>query len=587
MSQHQSSVPSDFKTIDPLLTTIKPEPLLSTLKLGPLLIIRHFLNRLNVREIIDSAAPKLGAEVSNGDCIEALVMAVFLDQQHALSRVSGFLSGYDMDLIFRPGVKASHFHDTRLGEALDDVYEKAPTIYGDIVAKAIRVFKLDVSRLNMDITKILLHGEYECYEDYVEHLKTVVFPEHGWNPEHRWDLKQLLLNLIVTEDKIPLLYSFGDGKASETNEYLTMMRRLDTIQADLNKAVLTIDSKGCAAKTMVEAAKQKIRLVTLVPETFGIQKDLIEFVSQREMELLHTADDGDQYYGMSIKRPILIDFETKEEVDTKGLWRYLVVYSTNKAERAKKARKREGCEERERLERATTSFTGEKLFACREDAHQAASDAVHNMKPKYHTITWTTREGFVQRGRGRPSEKGLKMNDKTGWGVTFALKEIPRPVYRFDPDGMFVLLTTIEDKRILSDANVLMGYKGRNVVEISYNWLKSDAAVAPMFLKKVSRIQSMGFVLVLWLLIYGVIQRELRQALKKLGGKCPHPDKRWVENPTTRGVLDLFNHVCLTSCRFDGINLRKIQLWNSELDRVLELLGMPLLYAQYSQGAYV
>jgi len=578
MSQAQPSAQDDLGMIHPSLTT---------LKLGPLPVIRHFLDRLNVREIVDVAAPKPGAEVSNGECIEALVMAVFLDQQHALSRVSEVLSGYDMEKIFRPGVKAAHFHDTRLGEALDDLYEKAPTIYGDIVGKAIRVFKLDVRRLNMDITKILLHGEYNCYEDYVEHLKTVVFPEHGWNPEGRWDLKQLLLNLIVTEDKIPLLYSFGDGKASETNEYLTMMRRLDTIQADLNKAVLNIDSKGCAAKTMIEAVKQKLRLVTLVPETFGIQKGLIEYVSQMEMELLHTTESGDQYYGKSIKRPILIDFETKEEVKINGMCRYLVVFSTDKAERAKETRKREIREERERLEREITSFTAKKLFACQADALQAASDAARAMKPEYHSISWKTMEGAVQRGRGRPSGKGLKTNDKTGWVATFALEEIPRPVYRFDPDGMFVLLTTVEDKRILSDTDVLLGYKGRNVVEISFNWLKSDAAVAPMFLKKVSRIQTMGFVFVLWMLIYGVIQRELRQALKKLGGKCPHPDKRWVDNPTTRGVLDLFNHVCLTSCRFGEKNVEKIQLWNPVLDRVLELLDAPALYAQYSRSAYV
>jgi hypothetical protein len=30
--------------------------------------------------------------------------------------------------LFRPGVEAGHFHDTRLGEALDDLSEKAPTL---------------------------------------------------------------------------------------------------------------------------------------------------------------------------------------------------------------------------------------------------------------------------------------------------------------------------------------------------------------------------------------------------------------------------------------------------------------------------
>jgi hypothetical protein len=120
----------------------------------------------------------------------------------------------------------------------------------------------------------------------------------------------------------------------------------------------------------------------------------------------------------------------------------------------------------------------------------------------------------VVRGRGRPKDQGLKQNDKAGWGISFSLEEIPRPVYKFDPEGMFVLLATIDDDRILTDTDILVGYKGRNVVEISFNWLKGDAVVAPVFLKKMTRIHSLGFVFVVWMLIYSLIQRELRRALK-------------------------------------------------------------------------
>lgn len=74
-------------------------PSLSTRKLGSLPIIRHFLNRLKVKEIINAASPT-NAIASNGDCIEALVMAIFIDQQHALPRVSEVMSGYDLDQLF-------------------------------------------------------------------------------------------------------------------------------------------------------------------------------------------------------------------------------------------------------------------------------------------------------------------------------------------------------------------------------------------------------------------------------------------------------------------------------------------------------
>jgi hypothetical protein len=147
-------------------------------KLGPLPIIRYFLDKLEVRSIIDSYSPKPNAIVSNGECIEALVMSIFLDKEHALSRVSAILSEYDLERLFRPGVSGAHFHDTRLGECLDDLYEYAQTIYGDLVAKAIRVFRLDLRRLSLDASKILLHGDYACDDDYFKHLETVAFPSN-------------------------------------------------------------------------------------------------------------------------------------------------------------------------------------------------------------------------------------------------------------------------------------------------------------------------------------------------------------------------------------------------------------------------
>jgi len=560
-------------------------PLLSTKKLGSLPIIRLFLNRLKVREIIDAAAPKPGALVSNGDCIEALIMAVFIDQQHALSRVSEVLSGYDLEQLFRPGVNATLFHDTRLGEALDDLCEKAPSIYGDIVGQGIREFQLRIRQMNMDITRVLLHGEYQVAEDFRERHSDIAIPEHGWNPHERWDLKQLLFNLIVTEDKLPLMYSLGDGNACETTEYLHMMERLDTIQADVSKAVLKIDSKGCDAKTLMEAAKQKLRLVTLVPETYSLQERLREFASQREMKHLFTTEDGDQYYGLSIERPMLIDFVRKREIPINKMWRYLVVFSSDKAARAAETRECEISEEREKLGKVVTKFSQKKLFACRQDAEQEANAMIKGLRAKHHKITWKAQSGIVIRGRGRPLGSGLKANDKTGWGITFSLEAISRPIYRFDPEGMFVLLSTVSDNRILSDTDILLGYKGRNVVEISFNWLKGDAAVAPMFLKKPSRIQAMGFVFVVWMLIYGLIQREIRKFLKMFGGECPHPDNRMVHNPTTRGVLALFDHVCLSTCHFQGQTIAQIQLWRPELDRILELLGAKTLYEQYSRGA--
>lgn len=104
------------------------------------------------------------------------------------------------------------------------------------------------------------------------------------------------------------------------------------------------------------------------------------------------------------------------------------------------------------------------------------------------------------------------------------------------------LLTTVSDGRVLSDADILEGYKGRNVVEMCFKWLKGPAAVAPVLLKSPSRIQALGFVLVVWMLVFALIQRETRLKLPD-GKEMLHPGKKKTDKPTTRGILDTLNTI--------------------------------------------
>lgn len=208
------------------------------------------------------------------------------------------------------------------------------------------------------------------------------------------------------------------------------------------------------------------------------------------------------------------------------------------------------------------------------------------MKLSYHNVSGTPRAGVVNIGRGRSSGNGTKTSYREGWGVAFTFEAIKQPDFKYDPDAMFVLLTTVNDGRVFNNADLLEGYRSRNVIKMSFHWLKGDAAVAPMFLKLTSRLQAMGIIFVPWVLIFALIQCELRAALAKDGGKCPHPDKRLTDRPTTRGVLDLFDHITLSRLRDIYDNIReKIHFWKPEHDRVLLLLGATSMYRQHSHGA--
>ncbi|MDP2816398.1 MAG: hypothetical protein Q8O19_06940, partial [Rectinemataceae bacterium] len=92
------------------------------------------------------------------------------------------------------------------------------------------------------------------------------------------------------------------------------------------------------------------------------------------------------------------------------------------------------------------------------------------------------------------------------------IQEIPKETRPFDPEGMFVLLTTIQDRRELSDLRVLEAYKGQQVVEIGFHWLKGPLAVAPVFLKLPSRIEVLGFVYLISMFLYALAWISTRES---------------------------------------------------------------------------
>jgi transposase len=119
------------------------------------------------------------------------------------------------------------------------------------------------------------------------------------------------------------------------------------------------------------------------------------------------------------------------------------------------------------------------------------------------------------------------------------------------------------------------------VIEKRFSQLKTDFRVAPVYLKDVSRIQSLLCVYFLVLLVEALLERELRQAMEREGlDSLPlYPEDRPCRRPTARRVIDLFD-------LFDDIQRHTLNsdeetptVFVTELSdlqrRILKLLGVP------------
>ena len=92
----------------------------------------------------------------------------------------------------------------------------------------------------------------------------------------------------------------------------------------------------------------------------------------------------------------------------------------------------------------------------------------------------------------------------------------------------------------------LREYKDQQSVERGFRFLKDPLFfTSSVFLKKPSRIVSLGMIMVLSLLVYSVAQFKLRKTLKENGETIPDQKGKATSRPTMSWVFQIFEGIHL------------------------------------------
>jgi transposase len=523
--------------------------------------------------------------MTHGEAILALLFGIF-QGDHRLYALQDLLGQYDLKVLFgRSDIKAEHLHDFRLGKALDEFNMKAPEILGDLSVIGIRLQGIPVKALIPDTSSVMVYGE--DYELMVKENTPYVFPIFGFSKDHRPDLRQILINLIATPFGYPVSGNILDGNTSDVETFRNNLDEMAAMPWVKEKTPLIADSKLCTFQTIYKASELNIPIITIVPETMEVRGRLIRhFCNKSDLPLLLESPSGDTYHGQSVLEPYL--FEGQKGKPKKSVWlRFMVVHSSQLA--ATKAEARKDHQERELAALGKwAKKLGKHEFACEADARKEVEKEWKQEKAKFHDldITFTRVERPGKRPRGRPMANQTEIPLVVFWKVTCSFSIRPRPQTHWDPEGMFVLVTTIKDKRSKDDRELLESYRSREVVERNFQWMKGPLAVAPIFLKTPSRIRALGFVFIIALQVFAVFQNLFRAALKKRGGSSPHPGGKSTKKPTTRGILEVMRSVDFSINFEDGH--RRIQ-WrglNGPQIEILEILGLEDLFLRKIAAVY-
>jgi len=108
--------------------------------------------------------------------------------------------------------------------------------------------------------------------------------------------------------------------------------------------------------------------------------------------------------------------------------------------------------------------------------------------------------------------------------------------------GCFVLLTNVptQGEMAHSAGGVLRAYKEQHGVEQTFAFLNDPVIVNSLFLKQPERIEALGLVLLLALMVWRLVERALRVHVETTGSTLTGWDKQETQKPTAFMMMTKF-----------------------------------------------
>src|SRR2546425_9402147 len=179
-------------------------------------LIACMIKDLGLISIIDARlVPDEQEEITPGEAVAGMILNGLGFAHRPLSLTPQFFANKPLDLLFRPGVRADMFNRFKLGRSLDEVYSYGCDLLFSELALAVCAQEGIEQRFNhLDTTSFALTGEY--IPDSDEHAIAIT---HGYSKDHRPDLKQAGLELMVSQDGgVTLLSKSLDGNTYDIED---------------------------------------------------------------------------------------------------------------------------------------------------------------------------------------------------------------------------------------------------------------------------------------------------------------------------------------------------------------------------------
>jgi hypothetical protein len=342
----------------------------------------------------------------------------------------------------------------------------------------------------------------------------------GHSSDRQAHRRQLKVAHATTATGIPLFGRVVDGARHEGAETGGLLERLRAL-AEPKKLLLVADSALVTKTNLATADAAGIRFVSRLPRSFDYEPDALAVAADRWRPLRYCSQRSRRL--APAERPTFRGAEAT--IDLAGpdqrhrRFRVLYIYGSEEAGAAQASRAK-------LLAQAEATLAG--------IARGLAARPRQSLERVERRVAAAVAKGRVGNWLRTEVDTDAHGHLTLRWHRdTAALADTERR------DGLYALVTNMSPRSCSPD-RLLALYKDQALSERAHHFLKGPLAVRPVFLKSNRRAAALVGVCSIALLVYGLIESEVRQAIapaRTIAGLLP---ERRAARPTAENIIRAF-----------------------------------------------
>jgi transposase len=512
---------------------------IETVNMSNLPIIYQLCRMAKIMEMVNAMVSWRddNSKITPGFLIETMVICI-LSSRKATWKIHEYWTQQDLDFFYPElNLLVSQLNDDAYVRALDKLAEvKVEELISKICLTMLKLHDINIETLHLDTTSKSVQGAYE------EEATGDFDINHGYSKDHRPDLKQFKLGAAVQQNGLPVMGQLLSGNASDKEWNPDAVLKMKTFfENNGYKDVMFIGDSATVSSYESLKDLKGIKFISRLPETFSIAE---------ELKTLAFKDGDFKEIGKISESKNSSEYKIKSYI--KGLdgisYRFIVVHSSALESKKTITKERNIVKEKSRLTKKSETLS-KKAFACEEDANRALSEFTESIKKSGFEYAIEIKEvsETVYNKKGRPKKDEIGTNI-SNFHVDCLIKDYDQNEYEnlLKKDSTFILITSVLDETQYTDIEILEEYKHQNSIEEAFRFLKNPVYMGPVYLKNKERVESLGYVFILVLLIASYLEYRVRKSLKDKNEYVLDPGNKKNYRPSIKRIFEILEGVIIT-----------------------------------------